>query len=69
MSLSTPPHSSQIIDLPPPKRMIVLLLVIYFDHLCGNSAMCLIVCLIVKYIHFLLYSYLTNVPVCHAGGG
>ena len=115
MSQSTPLHSSQIIDLPPPKKkdciiacdtlrsslrsccyvfdcvfdcqicsfsivfishqysrltcrwwtisLIVLLLVIHFDHLCGHVAMCLIVYLIVKYVHFLLYLYLTNIPI------
>ena len=43
--------------------LIVLLLVIHFNRLCGIVAMCLIVWLIVKYVHFLLYSYLTNIPI------
>ena len=54
-SLSTPLHSSQIIDLQPPKKDCIVAI----NCLCGNVAMCLIV----KYVHSLLYLYLTNIPV------
>ena len=46
MSLLTPLHSSQIIDLPPPKKDCI----IDIDRPCGKFPMCLIV----KYM-FILY--------------
>ena len=49
-SSSTPLHSSQIIDLPPPstQRNILLLIDININCVCGKLPMCLRTCLIVN---------------------